>query len=89
MENAIREFVESLDERDRMLIEVRDVLYEGRWSDMLADMTAARDGGPFVFKIAERVEEDLERARRMRNFEQTHDVQLNQLLGESSDDQSD
>ncbi len=41
-----------LTEEQRMLIQIRDTLYEGSWDDFLEDLRARADGRPHVFAIA-------------------------------------
>ncbi len=38
-----------LTDEQRMLVDLRDVLYEGRWADFRLDLTARRDSRPHVF----------------------------------------
>jgi hypothetical protein len=89
MDQALREFLATLDDRDRMLLDVLDVLYVGRWEDLVEDLQAARDGRPYVFKVAEHIEDDLKRVRRMHEAEKIFSVRLKSLLGESHDDKID
>lgn len=84
MQVEVSRFLDSLDDNDRMLLDVLEVLYEGSWRDLLKDLRAARDGEPFVFKIADRVEQDIERVERMAAFEKQYGVKLKRLLGETS-----
>lgn len=39
----------SLTDEQRMLIQIRDVLYEGSWDDFLSDLRARAGGRPHVF----------------------------------------
>ncbi len=34
-----------------MLLEIRDTLYEGSWSDFVQDLAARLDGQPHVFQV--------------------------------------
>ncbi len=75
-----RRFVEGLSEEEIMLLRLRDELYEGRWDSMLADLNDRLQGKPYVFKLANRIQDDIQRIERMSRFERQHDVDLAQYL---------
>ena len=79
-----RAFAESLTKEERLLVSIRDVLYEGSWDDLLEDLENRKDRKPFVFKLASRIEEDKSRVEKLRAFEREHGVDLKTLLGEVS-----
>jgi len=70
------DFVERLTREERMLLVLKRELYEGRWDDMVADLQARLEGQPYVFKLANRISDDLERIGRLRAFEDAHGVDL-------------
>lgn len=41
----------ALTDEQRMLVEIRDTLYEGSWDDFLADLTARAEGKAHVFAL--------------------------------------
>lgn len=43
---------------------------------MLKDLTARLQARPYVFKLATRIEDDIVRIRKMRDFERKHDLNL-------------
>ena len=49
---------------------------EGDWDEMVADLQARLEGRPYIFKLAHRITDDLERIRRLRQFEQSCGVDL-------------
>ncbi|MFP3938045.1 MAG: hypothetical protein ACLFVW_06850 [Phycisphaerae bacterium] len=75
-EDAVRRFVEAMSPEERMLVVLKRELYEGNWDEMVADLNARLEGRPYIFKLAHRITDDLERIRRLRRFEQTHGVDL-------------
>ena len=75
-DRPVREFVERLSREERMLIVLKRELYEGSWDDMDADLRARLEGRPYIFKLANRITEDLERIARLRAFEDQHRVDL-------------
>lgn len=69
-------FVRSLDEPHRMLVLLKSQLYGGRWEPMLEDLQNRLEGKPYIFKLANRIKDDVERIHRMRDFEQKHKIDL-------------
>jgi hypothetical protein len=71
-----RQFVATLSEEEIMLLRLRDELYDGRWDAMLADLNDRLQGKPFVFKLAHRIQDDIERIERLNRFERQNNVDL-------------
>ncbi len=72
----ISDFVAGLSDEHRMLVILKAQLYGGTWEPMLDDLQNRLDGKPYIFKLANRIKEDIERIERMRKFEQEHNVDL-------------
>lgn len=72
----VRRLVERLSNEERMLVVLKAELYEGNWDDMVADLEARLHGRPYIFKLAHRIEDDLERIGRLREFERSQGVDL-------------
>lgn len=70
------QFVERLSNEERMLVVLKAELYEGHWDEMIADLEARLQGRPYIFKLAHRIEDDLERIARLREFERSQGVDL-------------
>jgi hypothetical protein len=75
-EARARAFVASLSEEEVMLLRLRDELYDGRWDAMLADLNDRLQGRPYVFKLAHRIQDDIERIERLNRFERQNSVNL-------------
>jgi len=75
-----KRFVESLGEEEIMLLRLRDELYDGRWDAMLADLNDRLQGKPYVFQLAHRIQDDIERIERLSRFERQHKVNLAEYL---------
>ena len=50
-------FIRSLRREEAQLIALREILYEGRWDEMVKDLLARKEGKPFVFKLQNRIED--------------------------------
>ncbi len=69
-------YVKSLNPEEEQLIIVRDFLYEEDWEEMLQDLRDRQSGKPFIFKLNTRIEEDIQRIERLREYERRNGVNL-------------
>jgi len=65
---------------DRMLITIRDELYEGSWEEMEADLKARLEGRPYIYKLATRIKEDLVRIQKLKTYEEDFNINLSAFL---------
>ncbi len=79
-DTPVGRFVAGLTEEEVMLVRLRDELYDGRWDAMLADLNDRLQGKPYVFKLAHRIQDDIERIERLNRFERQNDVNLAEYL---------
>ncbi len=79
-DQKVRRFVRSMSREERMLVVLKRDLYEGNWSDMIADLQARLEGKPYIFKLANRISDDLERIERLNDYEKKNDVDLSDLV---------
>ena len=73
---VVGDFVDRLSAEQRMLVILKSQLYGGAWEPMLDDLRNRLAGKPYIFKLASRIKDDIERIERMREFEQEHHVDL-------------
>jgi len=73
---AVSDFVESLSEEQRMLVVLKAQLYGGTWEPMLDDLRNRLAGKPYIFKLVDRIQDDIERIEQMKKFEAEHNVDL-------------
>jgi hypothetical protein len=74
--NAIADFVRGLSAEHKMLIILKAQLYGGKWEPMYQDLKNRLEGKPYIFKLANRINDDIERIEQMRQFEQQYSVNL-------------
>ena len=74
--STVSDFVRGLDEEHKMLIVLKAQLYGGSWDPMLEDLKNRLAGKPYIFKLATRIKDDVERIERMRSFEKEYQVDL-------------
>ncbi len=76
LSEAVSSFVSGLTEEQRMLIILKAQLYDGSWEPMLDDLRNRLQGKPYIFKLANRIQDDIERIERMAVFEAEHNINL-------------
>ena len=75
-DKAVGDFVAGLTDEQRMLVVLKAQLYGGSWEPMLSDLQNRLAGKPYIFKLANRIKDDIERIERMREFEREHKIDL-------------
>ncbi len=73
-------FVKKLEPYERVLVDLKDLLYEGSWERVLTDLRAARDNRPYVYRLSNTIERDLKAIDRMMAYETKHQLSLSSLL---------
>jgi hypothetical protein len=73
---VVSDFVNGLGEEHRMLIVLKAQLYDGTWEPMLDDLRNRLAGKPYIFKLANRIQDDIERIEQMQKFEAEHKIDL-------------
>jgi hypothetical protein len=73
---AVSDFVAGLSEEHRMLVILKAQLYGGTWEPMLDDLENRLKGKPYIFKLINRIKDDIERIQEMQKFENEHKVDL-------------
>lgn len=74
--SEIQAFIAQLSEGERMLILLKKELYEGSWQAMMTDLDNRLNGKPFIFKLANRIRDDMERIEKLRNYEKQNNIDL-------------
>lgn len=74
--SVVEEFVGGLSSEHKMLVVLKSELYGGSWEPMLADLENRLEGKPYIFKLANRISDDLGRMKEMQQFEAEHNVDL-------------
>lgn len=73
---ALSDFIDGLSEEHRMLVVLKAQLYGGSWEPMLDDLENRLEGKPYIFKLINRIKDDIERIQQMQDFEKEHNVDL-------------
>ena len=72
----VGDYVRSLSDEYKMLVVLKAQLYGGSWEPMLDDLRNRLAGKPYIFKLANRIQDDIERIEQMRKFENDFKVDL-------------
>ncbi len=73
---VVSDFVAGLSDEHRMLVILKAQLYDGTWEPMLDDLENRLAGKPYIFKLINRIKDDVERIGQMQKFEKEHNVDL-------------
>ena len=81
-QEQVRQFVRGMTSEQRMLVVLKRELYDGSWDEMIRDLRARLEGRPYIFKLAHRIVDDLDRIEQLRQAEQLFGVDLGDFIGE-------
>ena len=73
---VVADYVDGLSREYRMLVILKSQLYGGSWGPMLDDLRNRLEDKPYIFKLANRITDDIERIEQMVKFEAEHNVDL-------------
>ncbi len=76
----VSEFIAGLSNEQRMLVVLKAELYDGSWEPMLDDLRNRLSGKPYIFKLANRIQDDISRIEQMREFEAEHKIDLSEYI---------
>jgi hypothetical protein len=65
---------------ERLLVVLKKELYAGSWDEILADLQARLNNKPYIFKLANRITDDIDRIKRLEKFEQSNNVDLSDYI---------
>jgi hypothetical protein len=67
---------------EKMLVQLRDDLYEGRWIKFLDDLKKREQARPYMDKLVKRIKADIKRIDALQSYEFNNHVNLADLLKE-------
>jgi hypothetical protein len=73
-------YAASLTPDERMLVTLRDDLYGGSWDRMLKDLRERLNNKPYIFKLVNRIQDDITRIEKLSEYEKKHKVNLAEFL---------
>ncbi len=72
----LRRFMDRLTPEQKLLLVLKRELYDGNWDQMVADLKNRMNGRPYVLRLSNRIEDDLERIEQMSQMEKHYEVDL-------------
>ena len=73
-------FASGLSPDERTLVTLRDELYGGSWDQMLGDLRDRLKGKPYIFKLVNRIQDDIARIEKLSEYEKKHKINLADYL---------
>ena len=73
-------FIGRLEPYERVLLDLKDQLYEGSWERILDDLRARLDNKPYIYKLSQTITRDVAAIERMKSYEMRQKVSLSTLL---------
>jgi hypothetical protein len=73
---SLAEYVAGLSAEHKMLVALKAHLYSGSWEPMLDDLRNRLAGQPYIFKLVNRIQDDIERIEEMKRIEAEYGIDL-------------
>ncbi|KAF0245334.1 MAG: hypothetical protein AAB074_08450 [Planctomycetota bacterium] len=80
MSSAAQKWVDALPPEELMLVKLREELYSSSWERMLADLKDRLKGRPYIFKLVNRIQDDIARIEKLQDYEKKNNVNLAEFL---------
>lgn len=84
-EALAKEFINSLDQSVKVLIILRDELYDGSWDLMVKDLQSRLKGEPYIYKLASQIDADMQSITKIRAFEEKHSLNMGKFINLSTE----
>ncbi len=75
-DRQVDDFVSRLSNEHKMLVILKAQLYAGSWESMLDDLNNRLSGKPYIFKLVNRIKDDVERIEELKSFETERGIDL-------------
>ncbi len=69
LQKVVEDYIAGLSDEYRMLVVLKSQLYSGTWEPMLDDLKNRMEGKPYIFKLVNRIKDDIVRIQEMKEFE--------------------
>ena len=73
-------FASGLTPDEKTLVTLRDELYNGSWDMMLGDLRDRLKGKPYIFKLVNRIQDDIARIEKLGEYEKKHKINFAEFL---------
>jgi len=72
-------FIAQLTDEEHMLLRLQKELYECSWDAILSDLRNRLAGKPYIFKLPNKVRDDITRIKKLRSYEEQYDIELDMV----------
>lgn len=69
-----------MSDEDKLLVDLRDEIYGGSWRRLKTDLADRLGGKPYVVKLAGRIQDDLDRIKKIAGYERTHGIDITDFM---------
>ncbi len=73
---VVRDYAAGLSNESKMLVALKSQLYSGSWDTMVDDLNNRLKGKPYIFKLTNRINDDVARIEELRSFEKANGIDL-------------
>jgi|WetSurMetagenome_2_1015567.scaffolds.fasta_scaffold383126_2 hypothetical protein len=80
MADHTTQIVNTLSEQEKVLVICNYELYDGRWDLISHDLLERLEGRPYIFKLGERIRDDIERVTKLRRIEEENGIKLGDFV---------
>ena len=80
VKKVVDDYIAGLSDECRMLVVLKVQLYGGMWEPMLDDLKNRLAGKPYIFKLINRINDDIERIQEMKKFEEENNINLSDFI---------
>lgn len=84
-EKLAKDFLNSLEQSVKVLIILREELYDGSWDLMLNDLQSRLKGEPFIYKLANQIDADIQGIAKIKAFEEKNTIDLGKYINLSTE----
>jgi len=77
---VVTDFVNSLNYEERMLVILKAQLYNGEWKLMLEDLEKRLSCKPYIFKLVNRIKDDINKVKKMQKYEAENNIDLAEYI---------
>jgi len=80
MPESVKNILNTLTDQEKVLIVCTKELYDGSWDAITYDLVERLEGRPYIFKLGERIREDIERVQHLREVEDRSGIHLSDYV---------
>lgn len=77
---AVEDLVAGLTPEERMLVLLQRELYAGSWEEIQADLQNRLEGRPYIYKLVNRIKDDLDRIEKLTAIEKEYGIKLTDMI---------